>query len=250
VLGAKEVAAAAPDGYTLGVFSTGFLTSLYTVPTPPSAGDYSLVSLFNLDPAAIAVNRDRGWKGLGDFVDYAYRHPATLRVGINAGSSAHIFAAAFMDAAKIDAIYVPFRGGGERTVALAGGHIDVDFDIVAPMKPLLDAKKIAILGIAADTRMAAYPDVPTMAEGGVALKISSWQGVFAPRGTPPDVVRRLDEAMAKVVANPQFTARMDDLLLGVHFLGSGAFQKFFAEENRINLDLIRKLGLLVEPASK
>jgi putative tricarboxylic transport membrane protein len=250
VLGAKEVAAAAPDGYTLGVFSTGFLTSLYTVPTPPNAGDYSLIALFNLDPAAIAVNRDRGWKSLGDFVDYAHRHPATLRVGINAGSSAHIFAAAFMDAAKIDAVYVPFRGGGERTVALAGGHIDVDFDIVAPMKPLLDAKKIAILGIAADTRMAAYPDVPTMAEGGVELKISSWQGVFAPRGTPPDVVRRLDEAMAKVATNPQFTARMDDLLLGVRFLGSETFQKFFAEEQRVNLDLIRKLGLLVEPTSK
>jgi hypothetical protein len=88
VLGAKEVSFAAPDGYTLGVFSTGFLTSLYTVPTPPIAGDYIGVSLFNLDPAAIAVNRERGWTSLRDLVSYARQHPGTLRVGINAGSSA------------------------------------------------------------------------------------------------------------------------------------------------------------------
>jgi putative tricarboxylic transport membrane protein len=247
VLGAKEVASAPPDGYTLGVFSTGFLTSLYTVPTPPNLGDYSPVSLFNLDPAAIAVNRERGWKNLGELVAYGRQHPATLRVGINSGSSAHIFATAFMDAAKIDAVYVPFRGGGERTVALAGGHIDVDFDIVAPMKPLMDARKIAVLGIAADRRIPDYPDIPTMAEAGVELRISSWHGVFAPRGTPAVVVRRLNDALAKVCANPQFVARMGDLLLGVRYLDTDAFRKFFAEQDSINLDLIDKLGLRVEP---
>ena len=250
VLGAQEVASAAPDGYMLGVFSTGFLTSLYMVPTPPSAGDYSLVSLFNLDPAAIAVNRARGWNSLSEVVAYARQNPGTLRVGINAGSSAHIFAAAFVGAAKIDVIYVPFRGGGERTVALAGGHIDVDFDIVAPMKPLMDAKKIAVLGVASDKRIADYPDIPTMAEGGVELKISSWHGLFAPRGTSPAVAGRLDAAMARITANPQFVARMRDLLLGVHYLDSAAFRAFFAEQDRVNLGLIRKLGLYVEPPSK
>ncbi len=196
---------------------------------------------------AIAVNRERGWKSLSELVAYGGQHPATLRVGINSGSSAHIFAAAFMDAAKLDVVYVPFRGGGERTIALAGGHIDVDFDIVAPMKPLMDARKIAVLGIAADRRMADYPDFPTMTEGGVELRISSWHGVFVPRGTPAPVIRRLSDAMAKVCANPQFVARMGDLLLGVRYLDTDAFRKFFAEQDRINLDLIDKLGLHVEP---
>jgi putative tricarboxylic transport membrane protein len=250
VLGANEVASATPDGHTLGVFSTGFLTSLYTVPTPPNAGNYSPVSLFNMDPAAIAVNRERGWKSLGELVVHARQHPATLRVGINSGSSAHIFAAAFVDAAGIDIIYVPFRGGGERTVALAGGHIDIDFDIVAPMKPLLDAKKIAVLGVAADQRIPEYSDIPTMSEGGVDLNISSWHGVFAPRRTPPAVIGRLNEALAKVSANPQFVARMGDLLLRVRYLDTGGFQKFFAEQDRINVDLIRKLGLYVEAMPK
>ena len=84
---------------------------------------------------------------------HARQNPGSLRVGINAGSSAHIFAAAFVEKAGLDVIYVPFRGGGERTVALAGGHIDIDFDIVAPMKPMIESKKIRVLGIAASRRV-------------------------------------------------------------------------------------------------
>jgi putative tricarboxylic transport membrane protein len=249
VLGANDVAAAAPDGYTIGVFSTGFLTSLFTVPTPPRAGDFDPVALFNLDPAVIAVNPDRGWHNLQELVAYAQANPGTLRVGINSGSSAHVFAAAFMDEAHIDALYVPFRGGGERTVALAGGHIDVDFDIIAPMRPMMEAKKIAVLGVAADQRNADYPDIPTMSENGVKLGISSWHGVFVPHGTPPTVVARLSAAVANVCANPSFLAHMHDLLLGVHYLNSKDFQQFFAAEADLNLVLIRKLGLYVDPTS-
>ena len=94
-----------------------------------------LISLINLDPAAIAVNRKRGMENAERTCrTCAGSNPGKLRVGIDAGSSAQIFAAAFMEKAGLNVIYVPFRGGGERTVALAGGHIDVDFDIVAPMK--------------------------------------------------------------------------------------------------------------------
>jgi putative tricarboxylic transport membrane protein len=249
VLGAKEVAAATPNGYTLGIFSTGFLTSLYTVPTPPQLSDYELVSLFNMDPAAIAVNRDKNWKSLQDFVAYGRAHPRALRVGINAGSSAHIFAVAFMDVAGIEAVYVPFRGGGERTPALAGGHIDADFDIVAPMRPLRDAGKISVLGIATDVRAPEYPDIPTMAEGGVPLVISSWQGVFAPRGTPQSVLARLDAAIAAVCAKPEFVSKMNELLLGIRHMNTTQFKAFFDDQSQQTIALTKKLGLYLEKNS-
>jgi tripartite-type tricarboxylate transporter receptor subunit TctC len=246
VLGAKELASAAPDGYTIGVFSTGFLTSLHTVPTPPVLSDYQLVALFNLDPAVIAVNPERGWKDLRALIDYGAANPGKLRVGINAGSSAHIFAAAFMNKAKIDAIYVPFRGGSERTAALGGGHIDVDFDIIAPMRPMMEAKKIIVLGVAADQRSPDYPEIPTMSEKGVALAISSWHGVFVPSATPPAVNARLSAAIRRVTADPQFVAKMRDLLLGIQYLDRDGFQTFFADQNRQMLALIKDLGLYVE----
>ena len=245
VLGAKEVAGAAPDGYTLGIFSTGFLTAQYTVPTPTNAAEYEMIALINLDPAAIAVPEGRGWQTLPDFLKYARANPGKLKVGIDAGSSAQIFAAAFVEKARINVIYVPFRGGGERAVALAGGHIDADFDIVAPLKTMREAKKVRVLGIAADRRFADYSDIPTMAEGGVDLSISSWHGLFAPRGTPPAVVAKISGALGRVAANPEFQQRMRNLLLGVHYLDTAQFRVFFAEADKVNLDLIRKLGLLI-----
>ncbi|HZT27864.1 MAG TPA: tripartite tricarboxylate transporter substrate-binding protein [Pseudolabrys sp.] len=245
VLGAKEVAAADPDGYTLGIFSTGFLTAQYTVPTPTDAADYEMIAMINMDPAVIAVAEDPKWKTLPDYVDYARKNPDKLRVGIDPGSSAQIYAAAFSEKTNIKVIYVPFRGGGERTVALAGHHIDATFDILAPLKTMRDAKKIRVLGVAAEQRVEEYPDIPTMKEGGVDLVISSWHGIFAPKGTPSKVIARINQAVKKVAQNSEFRARMRDLYLGVHYLDTDQFKKFFADADEVNLSLIRKLGLLV-----
>jgi putative tricarboxylic transport membrane protein len=250
VLGAKEVAAAAPDGYTLGIFSTGFLTAQYTVPTPTNAAEYEMIAMINEDPAMIAVPEGR-WQTLAEYVDYAKKNPGKLKVGIDPGSSAQIYAAAFSDKANINVIYVPFRGGGERTVALAGAHIDATFDILAPLKTMREAKKIRVLGIAASERVGDYSDIPTMKEGGVDLAISSWHGIFAPKGTPAAVINRINQGAQKVASNPEFRARMKDLLLGVRYLGTDEFKKFFAEADQTNLALIRKLGLLVSaPTAK
>ena len=245
VLGAREVSGAVPDGYTLGIFSTGFMTAQYTVPTPTKVADYELISLINIDPAVVAVPEARGWKTLADFLKFAKDNPGKLRVGIDAGSSAQIFAAAFVEKAGINVIQVPFRGGGERTVALAGGHIDADFDILAPLKTMREAKKVRVLGIAADKRVDEYADIPTMKEGGVDLSISSWHGVFAPKDTPPKVIARVSTALGKVAADPQFQKKMNDLLLGVRYLDTPQFKTFFAQNDKVTLDLIRKLGLQV-----
>ena len=108
-----------------------------------------------------------------------------------------------------------------------------------------EAKKIRVLAVASDKRVAEYPDIPTMKEGGVDLVISSWHGIFAPKGTPPKVIARLNAALEKVAANPEFRARMNDLLLGVHYLDTAQFKSFFADADKVNLALITKLGLLV-----
>jgi putative tricarboxylic transport membrane protein len=248
VLGAKEVASASADGYTLGVFSTGFLTAQYTVPTPTSAADYELVALVNEDPAVMAVPQATEWKTVSDVLRYGRANPGKLRVGIDPGSSAQIFAAAFVDKAVLEVIYVPFRGGGERTIALAGGHIHVDFDILAPLKTMREAGKVRVLAVASVQRVPEYPEIPTMTEEGVDLVISSWHGIFAPRDTPAAVVSKVSGALRRVADNPEFRERMRNLQLGVKYLDTAQFREFFAESDRINLALIRKLGLLVAPS--
>jgi tripartite-type tricarboxylate transporter receptor subunit TctC len=92
-----------------------------------------------------------------------------------------------------------------------------------------------------------YSDIPTMSENGIDLSISSWHGVFAPRGTPREAVSRLSRALGRVCGNPEFIAHMRKLLLGVRYLDEKRFREFFAENDRVNLDLIRALGLYVAP---
>jgi tripartite-type tricarboxylate transporter receptor subunit TctC len=245
VLGAKEVAGAAPDGYTIGFFSTGFLTTQYTVPTPTSVKEYELIALINFDPAAIAASATKGWNTLAEVVGAAKAKPRALRVGINPGSSAHIFAAAFSDAAGIEVTYVPFKGGAERAAALAGGHIDLDFDIVAPMKAMRDAGKLRVLGIAAAERVALYPDLPTMREQGVNLVMHSWHGVFAPKGTASAILATLDAALGRVARQREFNEQMAAQLLGVRYMNRVEFARFFAEQDAQFRSIIEKLGLKV-----
>lgn len=249
VLGAKEVANASPDGYTLGMFSTGFLTTQYTVPTPTNVREYELVALINMDPAAVAVPATKGWKTLEEVLDYGRKNPGKLKVGINPGSSAHIFAAAFARAADLEVVYVPFRGGGERTAALAGGHIDADFDVVAPLRAMAEAGKVRILAVAAERRADLYRDIPTMREQGVGLVISSWHGVFAPKGTPAPVVATVGAALEKVSKDPQFIEQMSRVLLGVRYMNQREFTRFFAAEDEVFRSLIQALGLYIAPAT-
>lgn len=247
VLGAKEVAGAAPDGYTLGLFSTGFLTTQYTVPTPTNVRDYELVSLINYDPAAVAGSAGKGWTTLQQVIAAGKAKPGSLRVGINPGNSAHIFAGAFARAAGLEVIYVPFKGGSERAAAIAGGHIDLDFDIVAPMKPLFEAGKLHVLGVAAEKRVDLYREIPTFREQGVDLVIYSWHGVFAPKGTPAQVLAALDASLERIARNPKFIAQMEKLLLGVRYMNRKEFTGFFADQDAQFKPLIQKLGLMAKP---
>jgi tripartite-type tricarboxylate transporter receptor subunit TctC len=246
VLGAKEVAGAAPDGYTIGLFSTGFLTTQYTVATPTNVKDYELVALVNQDPAAVAASAATGWTSVKEVIAAGKAKPRSIRVGINPGNSAHIFAAAFAKAAGLDMIYVPFKGGSERAAAIAGGHIDLDFDFVAPMKPLRDAGKLRVLAVAAEKRVDLYRDIPTFKEQGVNFVIHSWHGVFAPKGTPEPVLATLERALAKVARDPKFAAQMEKLLLGVQYMDRKAFSAFFASQDAQFKSLIQDLGLMAK----
>jgi tripartite-type tricarboxylate transporter receptor subunit TctC len=240
------VSGAAPDGYTLGLFSTGFLTAQYTVPTPTHARDYELVSLINYDPAAMAASTASGFTSVSQVIASGKAKPKSLRVGINPGNSAHIFAGAFVKSAGLDVLFVPFKGGSERATAIAGGHIDLDFDIVAPMKPLMDAGRLRVLGVASEQRMDLYPKIPTFREQGVDLFIYSWHGIFAPKGTPAPVLVAIDASLQRVARSPKFRANMEKLLLGVRYMGRQEFATFFADQDSQSRALIQDLGLMVK----
>ena len=243
VIGAKDVAKAPADGYTLGFFSTGFLTTQYTAQIPTNSKEYELVCLINYDPAAVAVSAASPYKSVADIVAASKAKPGSINVGINPGSSAHVFAASFFDAVGATATFIPFKGGSERALALSGGHIDLDFDIVAAMKASQESKKAQILAIAADRRNELYPEIPTMRERGVDLVISSWHGVFAPKGTPAAVVNRLDKAMESISRKKEFIDKMSEQLLAVRYMNQTEFENFYKDQDVIFKRIIDRLGI-------
>jgi tripartite-type tricarboxylate transporter receptor subunit TctC len=247
VLGAKEVAGAPPDGYTLGVFSTAVVTAQYTVPTPTNLKDYAAVAVVNVDPMALAVKSDAPWKSLKELVAHGRANPGKLRIGMIPGASAQIFAAAFAHAARLQGSFVPFKGDADGATALAGGHIDVHVAVPVSYKALAEAGKLRILGVAADSRSPLYRDVPTFRENGVDLVIGSFHVVFAPRATPAGVLRTLEAALDKTMREPELVKQMADSSLGHAYLDQKDTAAFLAEQDALYLRVIEAVGMRVAP---
>ncbi len=246
VLGAKEVAQAQPDGYTLGLFSTAVVTAQYTVPTPTDLKDYAAVSIVNVDPAALAVKFDAPWKTLAELADYGRKNPGKVQIGMIPGASAQIFAGGFAKAARMQAVYVPFKGDADGVVALAGGHIDAHVAVPVSYKALAEARKVRILGVASDARSALYQGIPTFKENGVDLVIGSFHAVFAPKTTSGDILAALAGALEKTMKEPELNAQMSAAGLGVVYLNRQDTAAFIAQQDATYKSLIEDLGMMVK----
>lgn len=247
VLGAKEVSQARPDGYVLGFFSTAVVTAQYTVPTPTDLKDYEVVAVVNVDPAALAVGEKAPWKTLAELADHARKNPGKVRIGMIPGASAQVFAGGFAKVAGAQVTYVPFKGDADGAVALAGGHIEAHVAVPVSYKSLVEAKKVRILGVAADKRSPLYRDIPTWKENGVDLVITSFHGVFAPKGTPREVLTTLEAGLDKTMREKDLNDAMTAAGLGVISLGRQDAAAFVAQQDAIYRALIQELGMMVAP---
>lgn len=243
VAGAKKVATANPDGYTLGVFSSGVVATQYTVPTPSDLKEYEPISLINMDAAALAVPHLSPYKNLQDFVAHARNNPMKVKLGMSPGTATHVMSAVFAKAAGVNFLLVPMGGGGVRSVALAGNHIDVDVDVPAIYKNLIDASKVRLLGLGSEKRSALFADVPTLREQGVDCVIGTWNGLFAPKGTPNHILSTLDKALEKVANNPRYVETMHKALLEVRYMNREEFAQFLAKEDAGTRQITKELNL-------
>jgi tripartite-type tricarboxylate transporter receptor subunit TctC len=248
VLGSNEVSEAAPDGYTIGFFSTAAVTAQYTVPTPLSLKSFELVAIVNADPAALAVAESAPWKSLRDLVADAKTKPGALRLGMIPGASSQIFAAGFTRAAGLDLISVPFKGDTDGAIALAGHNIDVHFAVPVSYKSLVESKKVRILAVASDAPSPIYGNLPTFKDGGVDLTIGAFHGIFVPVGTPSAVTQKLADALKIAVERPELRKRMDDAGAAIVFLRGDEAKSYLAKQDETYRNIIEALGLRVAAA--
>ncbi|MGD9951990.1 MAG: Bug family tripartite tricarboxylate transporter substrate binding protein [Burkholderiales bacterium] len=244
VIGSKAVANAPADGYTAGIFSSAVVSAQYTVETGTDLKDYRIVGVMEISPAAVSVNYDAAYKSLKDLVAAAKRSPGQLKFGMIPGASAQVFAGGFVDAAGVTTNMVPFKDDASGATALAGGHIDLHVAVPASYKALSDAKKLRMLGVAAEKRMSTFPDVPTMREQGVDLVIGSFHGLFVPKDTSDAIVATLEAALGKAMQEPDVNDQMAKVGLGPVFMGRRDAQAFVAAQDATYAKLIDKLGLM------
>jgi tripartite-type tricarboxylate transporter receptor subunit TctC len=218
-IGAGFVARAAPDGYTLMVGTDATMASnvhLYKhVPFDP-VKDFAPVAYAGANIICLAVNTQLPVKTVAEVIAHAKANPGKLSYGSSGvGSPHHLAGELLRQKAGIDIQHVPYRGGGAAVNDLLGGHISMAFLSLSAIVPHLNTGKVRIVAMVERTRYAAMPDVPTIGETVPGFEMSSWLGIFAPAGTPPDVIARLNDGIAKVLTVDNVKQRLGNLGLVV-----------------------------------
>lgn len=213
-IAAAYVARSTADGYTLMFAASptiGVVPLLQKVSYDPLK-DFVPISSFGSGPYILAIRSTIPAKTVNEFVDYAKTHSFTYGSG-GVGTISHLTSALFLSQAKLEGIHVPFGGGGMTMTALIAGQIDMYFANASELIPYADDKGIAVLGVTGETRLTRLPNVPTIKEsyGGsdiLTTGLPSWNGFFAPAGTPPAVIEELSTNLMAVAREPSVVGRL------------------------------------------
>lgn len=206
-VGASAAAKAAPDGYTffVGAAHHAIASSLYPKLDYDIEKDFVAVALIARPPQVVVVNPDKvAAKTLKEFISYLQANPGKVNYGsAGAGTTHHLAGELFKIVTKTDLQHVPYRGAGPAMQDLIAGHVPVVFDGLGTSAGPVRAGQLRALAVAAPKRVTALPDVPTTAEAGLpGFEVSTWYGLFAPKGTPPAVVERMIKEVRTALQAP------------------------------------------------
>jgi tripartite-type tricarboxylate transporter receptor subunit TctC len=214
-LGSGRVAAAQPDGYTLLAGSMGSHVAA-PVLTPnvkyDSERDFEPIGFTAHAPAVVVARKDFPAANLRKFVDYLKKNgDAVKQAHGGIGASSHMACLLFNGAAGVKPTLVAYRGTGPAMNDLVGGHVDYFCEQAVSVAAQIAGGSIKAYGVSASERLAALPDVPTAKEQGLDYQMSIWAGIFAPRGTPKDIIDKLAGALDKALDEPDVKKRIADL---------------------------------------
>ena len=241
-VGYTEGMQAQPDGYTLTSAVTPLTILPHQVSTAFTYKNFEPVINVVSDPVMFLVRPDAPWKSLKEFLDYAKKNPDMITVGNSgAGGGVHLIALAFEKAAGVKFNHIPFSGGGPSVTALLGGHINAVS--VSPPEGIehVKAGKLKIIALFAEKRFELFPDVLTVKEQGIDFVMNQWRGLAAPKGTPPDVIKKLHDAFKQGMDDPVFKKNAKDMVVNLSYLGPEAFGKLMAHDHEFYGKLVKEI---------
>ena len=207
VLGTDAVAKAPPDGYTLLLTATTHVisASLYKKLPYDAIRDFAPVMLIGSGPNVLTVHPSLPAKNVRELISLAKARPGKIDYASSGnGSAQHLFGALFMSLADIRMMHIPYKGSAPATTDLIAGQVSVGFPGIALVLPHTKAGRLRALAVTSAERSKAMPDVPSIAEAGVpGYAATLWLGLLAPRGTPPQIVQKLFDEIAKLLRQPE-----------------------------------------------
>jgi tripartite-type tricarboxylate transporter receptor subunit TctC len=210
-----RAARAAPDGYTIAIGNAGTNAASYTIyPMLPFKADaFVPIAVVAKTFGIIALRKDFPARNLQEFIAYAKANPGKINLGhAGVGSSNFLICKSFVQAAGIDVTLVGYRGGAPALTDAIGGQIDGVCDNAASVSQAIDDKLVKGLVIGSTVRLATLPELPTSAEAGLPeFEAQGWNGLFAPKGTPPEIVAKLNAAAKTAVESDAVKKRFHDL---------------------------------------
>ena len=212
-LATEYVAKSAPDGYTLLMGSAAPQTLNQHIQKLGYDGlrDFAPVTLINTNPLVLMVNPALPAQNVKELIALARAQPGKLNFA-GAGGLTQFSGEIFKHMAGVDMVYVPYKGGAPATAAPVAGDAPVTFANYSDALPQIRAGKLRALGITSSKRFPQSPEVPTIAEAGVpGYVVDSWNGLFAPAGTPPEIVNRIAVAVQQGFRDPALRKRMEDI---------------------------------------
>jgi tripartite-type tricarboxylate transporter receptor subunit TctC len=248
-IAAQSIVTAAPDGYTVFVYTGAHTVTPLISKVPYDAlRDFSGVTPLAVVPNVMVVSPEKGYKTVKDVIDAAKAKPGALNyASVGVGTATYMNAEKFRIATGINAVHVPYKGSPEAITETIAGRVDYFFAPLVSALPMIKAGKLVPLAVGTTKRSAMLPDVPTLAEVGVAKSdYLFWIGMLVSSKTPRDVVQKLNAATLKALQTPEVRERLANLGADPLPMSPEGFDALIREEMVSNGEIIRAAGIKPE----
>jgi len=244
---ARAVINAVPDGYTLGLVTNGTAISVADFKRLPfdPVKQFEMISGLGQFNLLFAVDAKSPYKTLGDFMAAAKANPGKLNIGtVVVGSTQDLGAELFKSMTGLNIVIVPFRRSPDIVLALQRNDVQMLIEFPPAIKGQVSAGKLRVLASSGAKRESEMPNVPTVEEAGVkGYHVSSWNGVFAPKGTPKEVIEKMGQAMKEVLSQPQVKAQYAKLGVEAHPSSPAELMQRLKDDIKKWNDVIDKAGI-------
>jgi tripartite-type tricarboxylate transporter receptor subunit TctC len=246
-IGGYALSSAKPDGYTLGYFPSSTAVPeifSYFYSAPYSSSDLRPICRVHVPIITISVKVDAPWNSLKELVEFARKNPSMKFGHIGKSTTQYLMIKTLANAENLRIVDVPFDGDGTMVPALLGGHVPVATPVLSVIKPMLEGKKLKAFSVWLQTRAPSVPDIPAMPEFGYKIPYVPFQGFYAPKETPDEVIKKIDEVVRKVTEDKEFQDKNKAMDMVVEYEDTTLHEKYLLRYKTNVQVFLREEGLV------